>query len=68
MLSPQSQPLRDYTNIKFEILIVVFSILPFFVLAYFYHVLPEQVPVPELERRGCNVGGEKRDFSSFACR
>lgn len=27
MLSPQSQPLRDYTNIKFKILIVVFSIL-----------------------------------------
>jgi hypothetical protein len=27
MLSPQSQPLRDYTNIKFKILIVVFNIL-----------------------------------------
>jgi uncharacterized membrane protein len=37
--------LRDYTNIPFEIFIVVFSILPFFVLAYFYPILPARVPV-----------------------
>lgn len=45
MSARQSQPLRDYTNIAFEIFIVVFSILPFFVLAYFYSQLPERVPV-----------------------
>src|SRR2546425_162482 len=45
MSSTQSQSLRDYTNISFEIFIVLFSILPFFVLAYFYSLLPERVPV-----------------------
>lgn len=39
------QRLRDYTNIPFEIFIVALSILPFFVLAYFYPALPERVPV-----------------------
>lgn len=43
--SLQSQRLRDYTNIPFEIFIVVFTILPFFVLAYFYPVLPGRVPL-----------------------
>lgn len=41
----QSQRLRDYTNIPFEIFIAVFSVLPFFVLAYFYPMLPERVPL-----------------------
>jgi len=41
----QSQPLRDYTNIPFEIFIVAFSILPFFALAYFYPALPDRVPL-----------------------
>lgn len=40
-----SQRLRDYTNIPFEIFIAVFTILPFFVLAYFYPGLPERVPL-----------------------
>lgn len=42
-----SQPrrLRDYTNIPFEIFIVAFTILPFFVLAYFYPILPRLVPL-----------------------
>lgn len=44
MSSSQTQPLRDLTNIKFEIFIVAFTILPFFVLAYFYSLLPERVP------------------------
>jgi len=44
MFSSQTQPLRDLTNIKFEIFIVAFTILPFFVLAYFYSLLPERVP------------------------
>jgi len=44
MFSSQTQPLRDFTNIKFEIFIVAFTILPFFILAYFYPQLPERVP------------------------
>lgn len=40
-----SQRLRDYTNIPFEIFIAAFSILPFFVLAYFYPRLPERIPL-----------------------
>ena len=44
MFSSQTQPLRDLTNIKFEIFIVAFTILPFFILAYFYSLLPERVP------------------------
>jgi len=43
-ISSQTQPLRDLTNIKFEILVVAFTILPFFFLAYFYPLLPERVP------------------------
>jgi uncharacterized membrane protein len=44
MLSSQTPPLRDLTNIKFEIFIFAFTILPFFILAYFYPLLPERVP------------------------
>jgi uncharacterized membrane protein len=44
MLSSKTQPLRNLTNIKFEIFILAFTILPFFVLAYFYSLLPERVP------------------------
>ena len=44
MASSQTQPLREHTNSKFEIFIVALTILPFFVLAYFYSLLPEQVP------------------------
>jgi uncharacterized membrane protein len=41
----QSHRLRDYTKIPFEIFIAAFSLLPFFVLAYFYSVLPDRVPL-----------------------
>jgi uncharacterized membrane protein len=41
MSSSQTQPLR---NLKLEIFIVAFTILPFFILAYFYPLLPERVP------------------------
>jgi uncharacterized membrane protein len=44
MSSSQTQSPRDLTNIKFEIFIVALTILPFFVLAYFYSLLPERVP------------------------
>jgi uncharacterized membrane protein len=43
--TPQSRRLRDYTSIPFEIFIVTFTLLPFFVLAYFYPALPERVPL-----------------------
>ena len=43
--SSPSRRLRDYTRIPFEIFIVVFTVVPFFVLAYFYPQLPERVPV-----------------------
>lgn len=41
----QSHRLRDFSNVPFEIFIAAFTILPFFVLAYFYPVLPERVPL-----------------------
>lgn len=44
MAEAQTQPLRRFTNNKFEIFIVAFTILPFFLLAYFYPLLPERVP------------------------
>lgn len=44
MFSSQTQPLRELTNIKFEIFIVAFTILPFLMLACFYSLLPERVP------------------------
>jgi len=40
----QTQPRRGLTNIKFEIFILALTILPFFLLAYFYSLLPERVP------------------------
>src|SRR6267142_1754849 len=41
----QSLRMRDYTNVPFEIFIVLFSILPFLALAYFYPALPQRVPL-----------------------
>jgi uncharacterized membrane protein len=43
--SPPSRRLRDYSNSPFEIFIALFTIAPFFVLAYFYSALPERVPL-----------------------
>ena len=37
--------LRDYANLPFEIFIVSLSLVPFLVLAYFYHELPDRVPL-----------------------
>ena len=42
---PQSPPLRHYTSIPFEIFIAALSILPFFLLVYFYSALPDRVPL-----------------------
>ena len=40
-----SLQLRDYTSVPFEIFIAVLTILPFFLLAYFYPVLSDRVPL-----------------------
>jgi uncharacterized membrane protein len=45
MSAGQPPRLRDYTSIPFEIFIAVFTILPFLLLAYFYSVLPDRVPL-----------------------
>lgn len=45
MSAPRSPRLRDYTSIPFEIFIAVFTILPFFLLVYFYPALPNRVPL-----------------------
>jgi len=37
--------MSDYTNTWFEVFVALFSFLPFFVLAYFYPMLPECVPL-----------------------
>ncbi|MGH9969917.1 MAG: DUF1648 domain-containing protein [Pyrinomonadaceae bacterium] len=37
--------LSDYTNLVIEVLVATLSIAPFLILAYFYPVLPERIPV-----------------------
>src|SRR4051812_5112322 len=63
--SPQSRRLRNCTNIPFEIFIAAFSILPFFVLAYFYSVLPDRVPLFMKLNGEVAVWGEKGLLSVF---
>ncbi len=41
----ESRRLSDYTNIPFEVFIAAFTVLPFLVMAYFYPILPERVPL-----------------------
>lgn len=41
----QSRRLRDYTSTQFEVLIATLTIIPFFVLAFFYQSLSAQVPL-----------------------
>ena len=63
-----SQPprrLRDYTNIPFEVFIAAFSVLPFFVLAYFYTALPERVPLFMHLNGEVAVWAEKSALSVF---
>lgn len=57
--------LLDYTNIPFEIFILVFSILPFFLLAYFYTSLPPLVPVFLRLDGGVGVWAQKSVWSVF---
>lgn len=62
---PQSQRLSDHTNIAVEIFVAAFTILPFFVLAYFYTALPERVPLFMNLNGEVAVWGEKSWLSVF---
>lgn len=62
---PQPQRLSDYTSISVEILVAVFTILPFLVLAYFYTVLPERVPLFMNLNGEVAVWGEKSWLAVF---
>lgn len=63
--SPQSRRLLDYTNTPFEIFIVAITILPFFVLAYFYAALPERVPLFLNLQGEVTTWGQKTVISVF---
>jgi uncharacterized membrane protein len=65
MSSTQSRRLRDYTKIPFEIFIAVFSLLPFFVLAYFYKALSDHVPLFMNLKGEVTVWAEKSVLSVF---
>lgn len=65
MPSPQSQRLSKYTNIRVEIFVAAFTILPFLVLAYFYPMLPERVPLFMKLNGEVAVWGEKSWLSVF---
>jgi uncharacterized membrane protein len=62
---PQSRRLSEYTNIPFEIFVVAFTVLPFFVLAYFYPALPDRVPLFMKLNGDVAVWGEKDWLSVF---
>ena len=65
MSSFQSHRLPDYTNIPSEIFISLLSILPFFLLGYFYSVLPDRVPLFMKLNGEVAVWGEKSVLSVF---
>lgn len=62
---PPSRRLRDYTKIPFEILISGLTVIPFFLLAYFYSALPEQVPLFLSLDGDVEVWGKKSLLSVF---
>jgi hypothetical protein len=57
--------LRNYTNIPFEIFVAALTILPFFLLAYFYPVLSDRVPLFMKLNGEVAVWGEKNLLSVF---
>ena len=61
----QSQSLRYYTKIPLEIVIAVFTVLPFIVLAYFYPVLSDRVPLFMKVNGEVAVWGEKSVLTVF---
>jgi uncharacterized membrane protein len=62
---PQSERLSEYTNIWVEIFVATFTILPFLVLAYFYPLLPERVPLFMNLNGEVAVWGEKSWLAVF---
>lgn len=66
-MAPESHNnrLRDYTSTPFEIFVAVLTILPFFVLAYFYPVLSDRVPLFMHLNGEVAVWGEKNLLSVF---
>lgn len=62
---PQSQRLKDYTNSWIELFIVGFTILPFLILAYFYPLLPDRIPLFVTLAGEVSVWGEKSWLSVF---
>ena len=62
---PQCRRLREYTNLPFEIFIVTFSLVPFFVLAYFYDSLPERVPLLVTLKGDVSTWTQKSALSVF---
>jgi uncharacterized membrane protein len=56
---------RNYTSIPFEILVAALTILPFFLLAYFYPVLSDRVPLFMKLNGEVAVWGEKTVLSVF---
>lgn len=62
---PQARRLSDYTDVRVEILVAAFTTLPFLVLAYFYPMLPERVPLFMHLNGEVAVWGEKSWLSVF---
>jgi uncharacterized membrane protein len=67
VMAPEShnKRLRDYTNLPLEIFVVTLTILPFLLLAYFYPVLPDRVPLFMKLNGEVAVWGEKSVLSVF---
>src|SRR5687768_3911505 len=57
--------LRNYTNLPLEIFVIALTILPFFLLAYFYSALPDRVPLFMNLNGEVAVWGEKSAMSVF---
>jgi uncharacterized membrane protein len=57
--------LRNYTNLPLEIFVISLTILPFFLLAYFYSALPDRVPLFMKLNGEVAVWGEKSVLSVF---
>lgn len=62
---PKSHHLSEYTNVWVEIFVAAFTALPFLVVAYFYPVLPERVPLFMSLNGEVAVWGEKSWLSVF---
>lgn len=61
----KDKSLRDYTSTPFEIFVAALTILPFFLLAYFYPVLSDRVPLFMKLNGEVAVWGEKTVMAVF---